>query len=62
MNFFCWCFFYAEFKILLNVEEGSGYLAIGKTQARKLISGDNGFGVQNWKSRVSQQEKVRYVD
>lgn len=35
-----------ENKALLNVEEVSGYLGIGKTQARALIRGGNGFGVQ----------------
>ena len=33
-------------RILLNVQEVCDYLGIGKTKARELLRGYNGFGVQ----------------
>ena len=33
-------------KILLNIQEVCDYLGIGKTKARELLRGYNGFGVQ----------------
>lgn len=33
-------------KKLLNVKELCGYLGIGRTKARELIRGHNGFGIQ----------------
>ena len=33
-------------RILLNIQEVCDYLGIGKTKARELLRGYNGFGVQ----------------
>ena len=33
-------------RVLLNVQEVCDYLGIGKTKARELLRGYNGFGVQ----------------
>ena len=35
-----------EGKALLNVKELCEYLGIGKTKARELLRGNNGFGIQ----------------
>lgn len=36
----------AQDKALLNVKEFCDYLGIGQTQARELLKGQNGFGIQ----------------
>lgn len=33
-------------RVLLNIQEVCDYLGIGKTKARELLRGYNGFGVQ----------------
>lgn len=52
-----------EEKILLNLDEFCGYLGIGKTKARELLRGKNGFGVRIGNRWYANKRKLdRWLD
>ena len=45
-------------KRLLNIEEVCNYLGIGKTKARELIRGHNGFGIRIGNRWYADKQKL----
>ncbi len=50
-------------KRLLNIEEFCQYMGIGKTKARELLRGHNGFGVQIGNRWYADKNKLdKWID
>ncbi|MBE5827237.1 Helix-turn-helix domain-containing protein [Butyrivibrio proteoclasticus] len=50
-------------KRLLNIEEFCQYMGIGKTKARELLRGRNGFGVQIGNRWYADKNKLdKWID